>query len=150
MRTYCHAKNLALLYANRKDAPLAPACDFLTTCVYASYQHNPLGICALGKKTWASGKTLSRFIAVTFGIPQKAQVQLLEPICDAVAEAVPQVRAKMEELPAFRETGKHMLLAWKEGIDELRDKHVDAIREMPAAEAFSADQSALHQCVQEP
>lgn len=132
----CHAKNLALLFTSRADAHLAPAYDFLTTSVYAGYHHNPPGISFLGKKTWAPGKTLSRFIATTFGIAPKAQSVMLESICDAMAEAAPEVRARMEDLPAFRETGKRMLLAWKEGIDSLRDKRVYALGELPAATAF--------------
>ena len=58
----CHAKNLALLFTSRADAHLAPACDFLMTCIYTGYQHTPPGISFLGKKSWAPGKTLSRFI----------------------------------------------------------------------------------------
>jgi serine/threonine-protein kinase HipA len=96
--------------------------DFLTTSVYAGYQHNPPGISFLGKRTWAPGKTLSRFIATTFGIAPKAQSVMLESIYDAMAEVVPEVRARMEDLPAFRETGKRMLLAWKDGVDGLRSQ----------------------------
>src|SRR5271155_1997825 len=58
----CHAKNLALLYTSRADAHLSPAYDFLTTCVYAGYQHNPPGIGFLGKKTWTPGKNLMKFV----------------------------------------------------------------------------------------
>jgi hypothetical protein len=36
---------------------------------------------------------------------------MLESICDAMAEVAPEVRARMENLPAFRETGRRMLLA---------------------------------------
>jgi len=132
----CHAKNLALLFTSRADAHLAPAYDFLTTSVYAGYQHNPPGISFLGKKTWAPGKTLARFIATTFGIAPKAQSVLLESICDAMAEVVPEVRARMEDLPAFRETGKRILLAWKDGAEGLRSQKVYALGELPASATF--------------
>jgi hypothetical protein len=33
-----------------------------------------------------------------------------------MAEVVPEVRARLEDLPAFRETGKRTLLAWKNGV----------------------------------
>ena len=112
------------------------AYDFLTTSVYAGYQHNPPGISFLGKKTWAPGKTLSRFIATTFGIAPKAQSVMLESICDAMAEVVPEIRARMEDLPAFRETGKRMLLAWKDGVDGLRSQKVYALGELPASATF--------------
>jgi serine/threonine-protein kinase HipA len=123
----CHAKNLALLYTSRADVHLAPAYDFLTTSVYAGYQNNPPGISFLGKKTWAPGKTLSRFIAGTFGIPAREQSILLESISDAAAEVAPQVHAKMRELPGFRETGKRMLQAWQEGVEGLRDQRIYAV-----------------------
>jgi serine/threonine-protein kinase HipA len=132
----CHAKNLALLFTSRADAHLAPAYDFLTTSVYAGYQYNPPGISFLGKKSWAPGKTLSRFIATTFGSAPKAQSVMLESICDAMAEVVPEVRARMEDLPAFRETGKRMLLAWKDGMEGLRSQKVYALGEMPVATTF--------------
>ena len=132
----CHVKNLALLFTSRADAHLAPAYDFLTTSVYAGYQHNPPGISFLGKKTWAPGKTLARFIATTFGIAPKAQSVLLESICDAMAEVVPEVRARMEDLPAFRETGKRILLAWKDGAEGLRSQKVYALGELPASATF--------------
>jgi len=61
---------------------------------------------------------------------------MLESICDTIAEVVPEVRARMEDLPAFRETGKRMLLAWKEGVDGLRSQKVYALGEIPAAATF--------------
>jgi serine/threonine-protein kinase HipA len=132
----CHAKNLALLYTSRADVHIAPAYDFLTTSVYAGYQHNPPGISFLGKRTWMPGKTLSRFIAGIFGVPLREQAVLLESISDAVAEVVPLVRAKMEELPRFRETGKRMLLAWQEGVEGLRSQRVYAAGEWPGSREF--------------
>jgi len=92
-----------LLFTSRADAHLAPAYDFRTTSVYAGYQHNPPGIGFLGIKTWVPGKALSRFIATTFGIAPKAQSVMLESICNAMAEVVPEVRARMElESTEFR------------------------------------------------
>jgi serine/threonine-protein kinase HipA len=85
----CHAKNIALPYISRADVHLSPAYDFLTTSVYAGYQHNPPGVGFLGKKTWTPGKNLSKFIAGTFGIPAREQSIILESISDSVAETVP-------------------------------------------------------------
>jgi len=133
----CHAKNIALLYTTREDVHLAPAYDFLTTTVYAGYQDNPPGISFLGKKTWTPGKNLQKFIATTFGITLKEQNLILETICDAVADTVPFVEQKRQELPEFREIGKRMLLSWQEGIEGLRDKRVYASGEWPANKLFS-------------
>jgi serine/threonine-protein kinase HipA len=132
----CHAKNIALLYTSRADVHLSPAYDFLTTSVYTGYQHNPPGIGFLGKKTWAPGKNLSKFIAGTFGIPAREQSIILESISDSVAETVPLVREKMAEHPGFRDTGKRMLLAWWEGVTGLRDRRVYAAVDWPANKAF--------------
>jgi len=123
----CHAKNIALLYTSRADVHIAPVYDMLTTSVYAGYQHNPPGIGFMGKKTWAPGKTLQKFIAATFGIAVKEQLQIVEAIGQAVSEVAPAVRAAMAEHPAFADIGKRMLLAWEEGIIGLRDKRVYAL-----------------------
>jgi serine/threonine-protein kinase HipA len=132
----CHAKNIALLYTSRADVHLSPAYDFLTTSVYAGYQHNPPGIGFLGKKTWTPGKNLVKFIAGTFGIPPREQSIILESISDSVAETVPLVREKMAEHPGFRDLGKRMLLAWQEGVTSLRDRRVYAVGDWPANKAF--------------
>ena len=132
----CHAKNIALLYTSRTDVHLSPAYDFLTTGVYAGYQHNPPGIGYLGKKTWTPGKNLMKFIAGTFGIPAREQSIILESISDSVAETVPLVREKMAEHPGFRDIGKRMLLAWQEGVTGLRDRRVYAAGDWPANKAF--------------
>jgi serine/threonine-protein kinase HipA len=132
----CHAKNIALLYRSRADAHLSPAYDFLTTSVYAGYQHNPPGIGFLGKKTWTPGKNLMKFVTSTFGIPAREQAIILESISDSVAETVPMVREKMAEHPGFRDIGKRMLLAWQEGITGLRDRRVYAVGDWPANKVF--------------
>jgi serine/threonine-protein kinase HipA len=132
----CHSKNIALLYTSRADVHLSPAYDFLTTSVYAGYQHNPPGIAFFGKKTWTPGKNLSKFIAATFGVPLREQLAILERISDSVADTVPLVRDKMAELPEFRDVGKRMLHAWQEGVTGLRDRHVYAVGDWSANKVF--------------
>jgi serine/threonine-protein kinase HipA len=132
----CHAKNIALRYTSRADVHLAPAYDVLTTSVYAGYQHNPPAIEFMGKKTWAPGKNLQRFIAATLGIQPKEQVQMVQAICDAVADVAPQVRQAMAQHDGFQDIGKRMLLAWIEGVQGLRDQRVYAVGDWAAGEAF--------------
>lgn len=132
----CHAKNLALRYTSRADVHLAPAFDVLTTCVYAGFQNNPPGIGFMGKKTWAPGKNLQKFIAATFGIQPKEQQQMVQAISDAVADVGPLVRQAMAQHPGFEDIGKRMLMAWAEGVRGLRDQRVYAVGEWAAGDAF--------------
>ncbi|MGH8281043.1 MAG: type II toxin-antitoxin system HipA family toxin [Gammaproteobacteria bacterium] len=133
----CHAKNVALLYTSRDNVYLAPVYDMLTTSVYAAYQDNPPGIAFMGKKTWAPGKTLQRFIAATFGVPVRDQLQSVEAIAQAISELAPAVRTAMNEHPGFADTGKRILLAWREGVAGLRDRRVYALGDAPLGEAFT-------------
>ena len=132
----CHAKNLALLYTSRANAHLSPAYDMLTTSVYAGFQHNPPAIDFMGKRTWAPGKNLQKFIAATFGIQPKEQQHMVQAISDAVADVAPQVRQAMAQHPGFEDIGKRMLMAWAEGVQGLRDARVYAVGEWQAGEAF--------------
>ncbi len=132
----CHAKNLALLYTSRADVQLSPAYDMLTTSVYAGFQHNPPGISFLGKKTWAPGRNLQKFIAATFGIQSKEQQHMVQAISDAVADVGPLVRLAMAQHPGFDDIGKRMLMAWAEGVQSLRDQRVYAVGEWVAGKAF--------------
>ena len=132
----CHAKNIALRYTSRADVHLAPAYDVLTTSAYAGYQYNPPAIEFMGKKTWAPGKNLQKFIATTFGIQPKEQVQMVQAISDAVADVAPQVRQAMTQHDGFKDIGKRMLLAWSEGVQGLRDPRVYSVGEWAAGEVF--------------
>lgn len=148
----CHAKNLALLYTSRADVQLSPAYDMLTTCVYAGFQHNPPAIEFMGKKTWAPGRNLQKFIATSFGIPPREQLHMVEELSDAVADVGGQVRQAMRAHAQFKDIGKRMLIAWSEGVQGLRDERVYALggwAGAPAFEGFSAppklDASAAQQ-----
>lgn len=132
----CHSKNLALVYTSQTDASLAPAYDFLTTSVYAGYQHNPPGISFMGKKTWLPGKNLVTFITSVFGISQREQKQIVERISDAVSQTAPAVREMMDRHRKFRDTGKRMLVAWSEGVNNLRDRRTYGLSLWPSSEVF--------------
>ena len=132
----CHAKNLALLYTSRADVHLSPAYDMITTVAYPGYQQNPPGISFMGKKTWSPGKSLGKFIAATFGVSVKAQVEIVEAISDAASDIAPRVREAMTRYAAFEDIGKRMLLAWNEGITGLRNKRVYSLQEWNPSSAF--------------
>jgi len=132
----CHSKNIALLYTNRGDVQLAPAYDVITTTVYAGYQYNPPGISFFGRKTWAPGRTLAKFIAATFGVPLRLQTGMVEAISDAISDTAPQVRAAMNRYEGFKELGARMLLTWNEGVKGLRDERVYSLPEWKRGPAF--------------
>jgi serine/threonine-protein kinase HipA len=132
----CHAKNLALLYTSRADVHLSPAYDMITTVAYPGYQQNPPGISFMGKKTWSPGKSLGKFIAATFGVSVKAQVEIVEAISDAASDIAPRVREAMTRYAAFEDIGKRMLLAWNEGVTGLRGKRVYSLQEWNPSSAF--------------
>ncbi|NWB88061.1 type II toxin-antitoxin system HipA family toxin [Pseudomonas gingeri] len=133
----CHAKNLALRYTTREDVHLAPAYDWLTTSVYAGYERNPPAISFAGKKTWAPGKNLQKFIATSLGIPARQQGLMVEQISDAISDTASAVREAMSSHPQFAEIGKRMLLAWNEGVMGLHDKKVFSVSDWTAGEAFA-------------
>lgn len=133
----CHAKNLALLYTSSRDVHLAPAFDMLTTSIYAGYQNSPPGISFMGKKTWVPGKTLQRFIAATFGIAIREQVNIIESIGDAVSATSGQVKEAMVAHPGFADIGKRLLAAWHEGVSGLRSERTYAMGEWRAGAALT-------------
>ncbi len=132
----CHAKNLALLYTKRADVHISPAYDVLTTTVYAGYHNNPPGISFMGRKTWTPGKTLSTFIAGTFGITVKAQVEIVEAISDAISDTGPLVRTAMEQYSDFNEIGARMLHTWNEGVCALRDARMYSLSAWKPGKSF--------------
>ena len=90
----------------------------------------------MGKKTWSPGKSLGKFIAATFGVSVKAQVEIVEAISDAVSDIAPRVREAMTRYAAFEDIGKRMLLAWNEGVTGLRGKRVYSLQEWNPSSAF--------------
>lgn len=132
----CHAKNIALLYTDHDDVHLAPAYDMITTTAYPDYQRNPPAIAFMGKKTWDPGKSLHTFITVTFGLPLREQVEIVDQIATAMADVGPLVREAMKQHPGFVDIGKRMLLAWQEGIEGLRSKRVYALGDAALGDAF--------------
>lgn len=48
------------------------------------HQRNPPAIAIKGKKTWDPSKSLHTFITVTFGLPLRDQVEIVEQIAAAM------------------------------------------------------------------
>jgi serine/threonine-protein kinase HipA len=90
----------------------------------------------MGRKTWTPGKTLSKFIAATFGVSLKIQIEIVEAIGDAIADTAPKVRAAMKSYPDFKEIGARMLLTWNAGVNGLRDRSAYSLAPWEPAAAF--------------
>ena len=133
----CHAKNIALLYTHAGDVQLAPAYDMITTVAYPHYANNPPGIQLAGKKTWMPGKALPKFITAVFGVSVREQVGIVDSIAAAMADCGPMIHQAMDDHQGFRDIGERMLLAWREGINGLRDKRVYAMGAADLGDAFS-------------
>lgn len=133
----CRAKDVALRHTRHGGVRLAPAYDMITTAACADYAKNPPAIAFMGKKTWSPDKSLQTFIAATFGLPPRGQVDIVERIGGAMAEVGPRVRETMADHPGFAETGERMLLAWQEGLDGLRDKRIYALGEVELGVTFT-------------
>jgi serine/threonine-protein kinase HipA len=110
--------------------------DFLTTSVYTGYRDNPPGIGFMGRKTWLPGKTLAKFIAANFNIPEREQKEMVEHISDAIADTAPAVREIMNNLAGFKDTGKGMLATWSDGVRLLREQRMYALSPWKSDEAF--------------
>ena len=82
------------------------------------------------------GRTLGKFITANFGISQREQKDIVERISDAVADVAPAVRELMKGLAGFKDTGKHMLATWSEGVSVLRGTRTYGLSPGKSSPAF--------------
>lgn len=115
----CHSKNVALLYSSRDDVGLAPVYDVVTTVAYTGYRNSPPGLSLAGRKTWQPGRSLQHYASTRCNLPPRRYQEIVETTCRAVAETMPDVLAAIDRHPGFREIGKRILQAWREGVAEL-------------------------------
>jgi len=118
----CHSKNVSLLYRSKTDIWLAPVYDMLTTAVYDDYAKNPPGLSLGGRSTWKPGKSLEIFLQTRCNVRPAQLKQRIERICEAVVSVTPEVIGTTKSHPHFYETGKRMLHAWNEGMNNVRLK----------------------------
>ncbi|NJM54739.1 MAG: protein kinase, partial [Verrucomicrobiae bacterium] len=138
--------NADVFHAVTEDQLVLRQARSIPTAVYEGYENNPPGITFMGKKTWNPGRHLSNFVASAFGIEPREQKRLVDQIATAITATVPAVRDAMKEHPTFSDIGKRMLLAWRLGIDGLRDDRVYA---MPAI-AHTAEMTQFSPPVKRP
>lgn len=119
----CHTKNIALIYSSVNDIHLSPIYDVLTTTAYQPYHLNSPSLSIAGRKSWAIGPEFDLFLRTTCKLKRPAIQTKIQRIEMAMAQAVADLQAYMEKFPWFEETGKRMLLAWREGLLSLRMKN---------------------------
>ena len=64
-------------------------------------------------------------------------MNIVEAIGDAVSATAVQVREAMAAHPGFVDIGKHMLIAWQEGVSGLRNSRTYAMSEWNRSEALT-------------
>lgn len=118
----CHTKNLAFVYDSFEDVRVAPVYDMLTILAYDAYANNPPGMYVDGRKTWEGQKALWRYLQQHLGIEPAGQRSLVDRVCSAVAQTVPELLRHIRHTDGFAPVGLRMLWEWNEGMNRLRDR----------------------------
>lgn len=118
----CHTKNLAFIYDTLDDVCVAPVYDMLTILAYDRYAANPPGMAIDGRKSWTMSKALWRYLQQRLGFAPAAQRELVDRVCSAVADTVPQLKERIRHTPGFEPVGLRMLWEWNEGMKRLTDR----------------------------
>jgi len=118
----CHTKNLAFIYDSFDDVRVAPVYDMLTILAYDAYANNPPGMYVDGRKSWEAQKALWRYLQQHLGIDPAGQRALVDRVCGAVAETVPELMHHIRHTPGFAQVGSRMLWEWNQGMNRLQER----------------------------
>lgn len=111
-----HLKNFALVYTTPDDVTLSPVYDILTVTAYGEYAKNIPGLTLEGKKIWACGKSLHKFVNQRLNLSAKIRAEALASVTSSLQATFFEIHAYAEKFPHFRETAKRMLDEWEKGI----------------------------------
>lgn len=123
----CHTKNLAFIYDGFDDVKVAPVYDMLSILAYDRYANNPPGMYIDGRKSWDAMKALWRYLQQHLGFEPSAQRALVDRVCEAVVQTVPELKHHIRHTPEFAAVGSRMLWEWNEGMKRLRDRRTFAV-----------------------
>lgn len=123
----CHTKNLAFLYSSLDDVSVSPIYDMLTILAYDRYANNPPGMYIDGRKSWDASKALWRYMQQHLGFEPAAQRELVDRVCTAVNEVVPELKHRIVHTQGFEPVGLRMLWEWNEGMKRLSDRRTFAM-----------------------
>jgi serine/threonine-protein kinase HipA len=115
----CHAKNVALLYAQRADVIYTPAYDIVTTQAYPRFADNSPALPIEGRKTWAPGKSLEQFYKARLGISPRDYSTMVERLCESAVEVGREIIEAAKNESRWHDIAKQMLHAWNDGMASL-------------------------------
>ena len=121
----CHAKNIALYYTSRADVAYTPVFDVVTTQAYPQFTNSAPGLSVDGRKTWAPGNTLTKFMLARLGIPSKQYQAMVEQLCESAVDVGKEVIEAAKNEPQWRWIAKQMVHAWNDGMCALRSPKLD-------------------------
>jgi len=121
----CHAKNIALYYTSRADVAYTPVFDVVTTQAYPQFSNSAPGLSVDGRKAWAPGNTLAKFMLARLGISSKQYQAMVEQLCESAVEVGNEVIEAAKNEPQWRWIAKQMVHAWNEGMCALRSPKLD-------------------------
>ena len=109
-----HLKNFGILYDDVEgEAHLAPVYDLVTTAVYLP--QDQMALTLNGTTRWPTAKNLIRFGEQRSLGSRQTLSQILECVCDALADTARDVQAYCRERPEFEPIGRQMLEQWELG-----------------------------------
>ena len=123
----CHTKNLAFIYDDFDNVQVAPVYDMLTILAYDRYANNPPGMYVDGRKSWDSMKPLWRYLQQHLGFEPAAQRDLVDRVCEAIVQTVPELKHHIHHTPGFAPVGLRMLWEWNEGMKRLSTRRTFAV-----------------------
>jgi len=115
----CHTKNVGLLYSAESDVRVAPIYDMLSIRIYERYVANNPGMFVGGRKSWEPGKALEIYLRQALGLEPAQQRALIEQVCDALSDTLPEVLAHARNTPGFADVGSRMVHEWNAGLKRL-------------------------------
>ncbi len=109
-----HLKNFGIVYDNVEgEARLAPVYDLVTTSVYLP--KDSMALTLNGTTKWATTRELQRLGETRMGGSPARVREILGRIDAAIVATTEEVRAYIEEHPAFAGIGNRMLQQWEQG-----------------------------------
>jgi serine/threonine-protein kinase HipA len=118
----CHAKNLGLLYTSPHDVELAPVFDMLTVLAYDRYADNPPALFIDGRKRWDGMSAVWRFMRQHLNFSPAVQTELVDRVCSATSDVLPELWHHIRHTNGFRDTGLRMVSEWNQGMKRLQPR----------------------------